>query len=337
MRRHCSRGLTRARGSQIHATDHINSHSSPHTAHLHAPLCSDALLCSDVVVVVQLFVSLIICFITFGFYCAYVPYEDPNDDNLARLCQLEIFFVLLSTIVLRSNPKSEWMSIALPASLLLPPLLIMFALWRDTFLDRDAPGRCSRCIAWCGSCLWAATSRVLSFLICQKRKLRSRKKMRRITRTAVSGTAFASTEEQELKLQERYDEGVAHGRAAAVDDGHGEELRASYEDGYKAAREACEAAAEAAAADAAAAGSVPMPTGKKPKGYLAAAAAAQRLKERAGVRYPRAARTMSWRFGLAGRKRRSRGRRIGSRTVGTLSEARARGERPSEASPDSRG
>ena len=49
----------------------------------------------------QLIFGLMVCFLTFGTHMLYNPYSEDNDDRLAQLCQVQIFFALLSTIALR--------------------------------------------------------------------------------------------------------------------------------------------------------------------------------------------------------------------------------------------
>lgn len=51
--------------------------------------------------VAQLTFGLVICFISFGAYNAFTPYKERNDDRLAQLCQVQIFFALVSSIILR--------------------------------------------------------------------------------------------------------------------------------------------------------------------------------------------------------------------------------------------
>ena len=62
----------------------------------------------------QLTIGLIICFITFGMYMMYAPYEDSGDDLLAQVCQLQIFFSMLSSIILAADPESPAMGVILP-------------------------------------------------------------------------------------------------------------------------------------------------------------------------------------------------------------------------------
>ena len=53
--------------------------------------------------VAQLVFGLLICFISFGAYMLLSPYVEPSDDRLAQLCQMQIFFSLVSSLLLRFN------------------------------------------------------------------------------------------------------------------------------------------------------------------------------------------------------------------------------------------
>ena len=48
----------------------------------------------------QLLFGLMVCFGCFGFYVAFDPFEDRGNDTVAQLCQLQIFFSLLSSVAL---------------------------------------------------------------------------------------------------------------------------------------------------------------------------------------------------------------------------------------------
>ena len=55
----------------------------------------------------QSFFALLICFATFGMYTSYAPYvKDSDDRRLSQLCQIQIFFTLLTALALRSD-RSE--------------------------------------------------------------------------------------------------------------------------------------------------------------------------------------------------------------------------------------
>ena len=56
--------------------------------------------------VAQLTFALIVCFVTFGMYTALSPYVDDGEDHLAQLCQAQIFFVLLASIVLHYDKET---------------------------------------------------------------------------------------------------------------------------------------------------------------------------------------------------------------------------------------
>jgi len=68
----------------------------------------------------QLTIGLIVCFITYGAYMMYSPFIDPSDDMLSQVCQMQIFFSLLSSLILSTNPNSPTMAVLLPIMMLLP-------------------------------------------------------------------------------------------------------------------------------------------------------------------------------------------------------------------------
>ena len=48
--------------------------------------------------------GLIVCFLTYGMYTHFAPYEAPDDDLLAQMAQLSIFFSLVSSLVVNAYP-----------------------------------------------------------------------------------------------------------------------------------------------------------------------------------------------------------------------------------------
>merc|ERR1711935_816938 len=48
----------------------------------------------------QLLFGLMVCFVCFGAYVHFDPFEDRGNDAVARLCQVQIFFSLLSSVAL---------------------------------------------------------------------------------------------------------------------------------------------------------------------------------------------------------------------------------------------
>ena len=50
--------------------------------------------------VTQLIFGLMVCFVTFGGYMMYAPFVADDDDRVASLCQVQIFFALLASIAL---------------------------------------------------------------------------------------------------------------------------------------------------------------------------------------------------------------------------------------------
>ena len=100
----------------------------------------------------QLTIGLIICFITFGMYMMYAPFEDDGDDLLSQLCQLQIFFSLLSSIILKAAPNSVVLGYMLPVMIAVPPLcglafeagLIETIKTNMALLDNGVPTPCGR-------------------------------------------------------------------------------------------------------------------------------------------------------------------------------------------------
>ena len=80
--------------------------------------------------VAQLIFGLVVCFFTFGGLMLYHPYVDPADDRLAQLCQVQIFFALLSSIALKYDTATLFNStnidILLSAITFLPLTLAVF-------------------------------------------------------------------------------------------------------------------------------------------------------------------------------------------------------------------
>ena len=52
----------------------------------------------------------------------YAPFIDDGDDFLSQICQMQIFFSLLSTIILQTNPNSPVMAVLLPILITIPPV-----------------------------------------------------------------------------------------------------------------------------------------------------------------------------------------------------------------------
>ena len=53
----------------------------------------------------------------------YAPFIDEGDDLLSQICQMQIFFSLLSSIILKNNPSSPAMALILPLLVGFPPLM----------------------------------------------------------------------------------------------------------------------------------------------------------------------------------------------------------------------
>jgi hypothetical protein len=101
--------------------------------------------------VAQLIFGLMVCFITFGEYMMVMPYEDMFDNRLAQLCQMAIFFCLLSSIVLKydeyaiASPMNMdiilTIIVPLPAAItILVTLLPSLNVWREAPVDNTLTG-----------------------------------------------------------------------------------------------------------------------------------------------------------------------------------------------------
>ena len=55
----------------------------------------------------QLTYGLMVCFVAFGAYVQFDPYEDRGNDAVAKLCQMQIFFSLLASVALTSVSSEQ--------------------------------------------------------------------------------------------------------------------------------------------------------------------------------------------------------------------------------------
>jgi len=100
----------------------------------------------------QLTLSLLICFTTFGMYMMYAPFISDSDDLLSQVCQMQIFFTLVSGLVQAADPENPAMAILLPVLVLVPPLAavifqtgLLAALGRlSAASDNGVPTPCGR-------------------------------------------------------------------------------------------------------------------------------------------------------------------------------------------------
>ena len=72
----------------------------------------------------QLIVGLLVCFISYGMYASYEPYIKDSDDWLAKVCQVSLFFSLVSSIALKveSDSSTEALGVLLVFTLMVPPV-----------------------------------------------------------------------------------------------------------------------------------------------------------------------------------------------------------------------
>jgi hypothetical protein len=91
----------------------------------------------------QLITGLVICFLAYGVYCMFAPYEGSDDDVLAQLAQIVIFFSLVASLILNGNPSDTTMRVLLPALLsvviiITVCLMINVAMYTDANFNRHA-------------------------------------------------------------------------------------------------------------------------------------------------------------------------------------------------------
>jgi hypothetical protein len=71
----------------------------------------------------QLIFGVIICFLSYGAFCAYSPYFRDDDNFLAQVSQVVIFFSLVSSVVTNAFPEDPVMQVLLPVLLAMPVIL----------------------------------------------------------------------------------------------------------------------------------------------------------------------------------------------------------------------
>ena len=77
----------------------------------------------------QLICGLLVCFISFGMFVNFDPYVDDGDDRLAAVCQIALFFSLVSSIALKMENDTSSATlgvILLNFTLAVPPILAFF-------------------------------------------------------------------------------------------------------------------------------------------------------------------------------------------------------------------
>jgi hypothetical protein len=101
----------------------------------------------------QLIFGLIICFLSYGAYCVCAPYVKKEDDILAQVAQVVIFFSLVSSLVTNAYPNDPIMSALLPALLSVPVILtVLFEMsllkYLRRFTEPNGEGKVSPAAQW---------------------------------------------------------------------------------------------------------------------------------------------------------------------------------------------
>ena len=108
----------------------------------------------------QLIIGLLVCLISACLYSKFAPYIEDDDDTLSQVCQVSLFFALISCIALRLEPTSSSDTIAwfLVGGLLLPLVVVVIVEAHvdvAKMLGLRAIARCARRLfeATAGRCL----------------------------------------------------------------------------------------------------------------------------------------------------------------------------------------
>ena len=97
----------------------------------------------------QVAYGLIVCFASFGLFMLWSPYQDPGEDRLAQLSQVQIFVALVASVILRADPSknsTENLDIILTVMLFCPFLLALL-------LVTPLPAIFKRCLRRLGRCV----------------------------------------------------------------------------------------------------------------------------------------------------------------------------------------
>jgi hypothetical protein len=102
----------------------------------------------------QLIFGLIICFLSYGAFCVYSPYIRDDDNFLAQVSQVIIFFSLVSSVVTNAFPEDPVMQVLLPALLVVPVILTFIfesplLMYLRKFTDPDKDGNAGQFILAC--------------------------------------------------------------------------------------------------------------------------------------------------------------------------------------------
>ena len=124
----------------------------------------------------QFMFGMIVCFLSYGMYAFYTPYDDESNDRLQTAAQVEIFVALLAWAGSEMTSESTAMAVALTGLLCVPPII---ALLYQTGLNDEVKKLCD--------CCSKATARLAPQL--SKAKLRLRRSSKRELKTQSSAAS----------------------------------------------------------------------------------------------------------------------------------------------------
>jgi len=116
----------------------------------------------------QMILGLIICFLTYGMYGVFAPYDEPSDDLLAQVAQVTIFFSMVASIITNAYPNDPVMSALLPGMLAVPIAMTLVTALAETELlnvySLPEETRCGRLWRSIGSRIHFVAARRISFV-----------------------------------------------------------------------------------------------------------------------------------------------------------------------------
>jgi hypothetical protein len=77
----------------------------------------------------QACIGLLVCFVSTTLYAAHSPYTNSDDGWFALICQLSLFFVLVSTIALNMDGETsaDALGVLLVATLVVPAVIAILS------------------------------------------------------------------------------------------------------------------------------------------------------------------------------------------------------------------
>ena len=101
--------------------------------------------------VIQLVMGLMISFVTFGFYAAFHPYANHENQQLSNFGQIHTFFIMAVRILIDEYPGNLFLDYLITVLFCLPGVIIVLAVMFDKgpeAEDQDKPPACVKPMIW---------------------------------------------------------------------------------------------------------------------------------------------------------------------------------------------